>query len=158
MIMAFLLAFLLGCVDGLRSMTPPALVCWAAYLGWLRFSGTRLAFINHRSTLVVCTVLAVVELIADKLPNTPARTAPLGLIARICFGGACGLAIATSAGTSLSFSVLFAAIGALVGAFAGYHSRRLLVSRFHAPDFAVAAAEDVLAIAGGLCILWYVAQ
>ena len=54
--------------------------------------------------------------------------------------------------------MLFASIGALVGAFVGYHSRRLLVSKLHAPDFAVAAAEDVIAIAGGLCILWYVAQ
>ena len=106
--MAFLLAFLLGFVDGLRSLTPPALVCWAAHLGWLHFAGTRLAFIDHRSTLVVFTVLAVAELIADKLPNTPARTAPLGLIARIFFGGACGLAIATSTGMSLSFSLLLA--------------------------------------------------
>ena len=68
--MAFLLAFLLGCVDGLRSLTPPALVCWAAHLGWLHFAGTRLAFIHHRSTLIVFTVLAVAELIADKLPKT----------------------------------------------------------------------------------------
>lgn len=156
--MAFLLAFLLGCVDGLRSLTPPALVCWAAYLGWLHFAGTRLAFINHRSTLIVFTVLAVAELIADKLPNTPARTAPLGLIARICFGGACGLAIATVAGISLSFLVLLASIGAFVGAFVGYHTRRLIVSKVHTPDFAVAAAEDVIAISGGLLILWYVAR
>src|SRR5437667_3524713 len=122
--MAFLLTFLLGCVDGLRSLTPPALICWAAYLGFLHFAGTRLAFINHRFTLIVFTLLAVVELIADKLPNTPARTVPLGLIARIFLGGACGLGLATSAGISLSFSVLLASIGALVGAFVGYHSRR----------------------------------
>ena len=156
--MAFLLTFLLGCVDGLRSMTPPAVVCWAAYLGWLHFSGTRLAFINHRSTLAIFTVLAVAELIADKLPNTPARTAPLGLIARICCGGACGIAIATSASRNLFLSALLAAIGALVGAFVGYHSRRLMVSKVHAPDLATAAAEDLITIAGGLFIVWYVAQ
>jgi len=156
--MAFLLAFLLGCVDGLRSLTPPALVCWAARLGWLHFDGTRLAFVNRRSTLIIFTVLAVGELIADKLPKTPARTAPLGLIARIFFGGACGLAIATSTGTSLFISVLLGAMGGVVGAFSGYHTRRYIVSTVHAPDFAVAAAEDVLAIAGGLLILWYVGQ
>ena len=154
--MAFLLAFLLGCVDGLRSLTPPALVCWAAYLGWLHFAGTRLAFINHRATLIVFTVLAVVELIADKLPNTPARTAPVGLTARIVFGGACGLALGTSAGISLSFSVLLAAIGAIVGTFSGYHSRHLVVLKAHVPDIAVAVVEDVIAIAGGLLVLYYV--
>src|SRR5580700_4371207 len=140
-IMAFSLTLLFGCVDGLRSLTAPALVCWAAHLGWLHFAGTRLAFINHRSTLIVFTLLAVVELIADKLPNTPARTAPLGLIARSFLGGSCGLAIATSAGMSTSFSVVLASIGALVGPFVGYHNRRLVISKAHVPDFAVAVAE-----------------
>jgi len=156
--MAFLLTFLFGCVDGLRSLTPPALVCWAAYFGWLHFAGTRLAFVHHRSTLIVFTVLAVAELIADKLPNTPPRTAPLGMTARLFFGGACGLAIATSAGISLLFPVLLGSVGALVGAFGGYYSRRFIVSKVHVPDLAVAAAEDVIAVAGGLLILWYVAQ
>jgi uncharacterized membrane protein len=157
-IMAFSLTLLFGCVDGLRSLTAPALVCWAAHLGWLHFAGTRLAFINHRSTLIVFTLLAAVELIADKLPNTPARTAPLGLTARIFCGGACGLALATSAGISPSFSVLFGSIGALVGAFAGYHSRRLIVSKAHVPDVVAAVAEDVIAIAGGLLIVYCFAQ
>jgi uncharacterized membrane protein len=40
-------------------------------------------------TLILLTLLAVAELIADKLPNTPARTAPLGLIARIVLGCLC---------------------------------------------------------------------
>jgi uncharacterized membrane protein len=155
--MALLLTFLFGCVDGLRSLTPPALVCWAANLGWLHFAGTRLAFIDHRSTLIVFTLLSVLELTADKLPNTPARTAPIGLIARFFLGGACGLGLATSAGVSLGFSVVLASIGALVGAFVGYHSRRLVVSKAHVPDFAVAIVEDVIAIAGGLLILRYVA-
>ena len=156
--MAFLLTFLLGCLDGLRSLTPPALVCWAAHFGWLHFAGTRLAFVHHRSTLIIFTALAVAELIADKLPKTPARTAPLGLIARLVLGGACGLAIATSAGVSVFFSAMLASIGALTGAFVGYYSRHFIVSKVHVPDFAVAAAEDVIAISGGLLILWHVAQ
>ena len=156
--MTFFLTFLLGCIDGLRSLTPPALICWAAHLGWLHFAGTRFAFIDHRATLIVFTSLAVGELIADKLPNTPARTAPLGLIARIFLGGACGLSLAISAGGSLFFSALLASIGALFGTFVGYHSRRLVVSKAHVPDFAVAVAEDAIAIAGGLLTLWYVAQ
>ena len=158
MIMAFLLTFLLGCVDGLRSLTPPALVCWAAHLGWLHFDGTRLAFINRPTTLIVFTLLALGELIADKLPNTPARTAPLGLSARIVFGGACGLALATSAGISLSLSVVLAAIGAVAGAFGGYHSRRFVVVKAHVPDLIVAVAEDLIAIGGGLLILYCAAQ
>ena len=58
--MVLLLAFLLGCVDGLRSMTAPAVVCWAAHFGWLHFAGTKFAFIDHPSTLIVFTLLAIV--------------------------------------------------------------------------------------------------
>ena len=90
--MAILLLFFLGCIDGLRSLTGPAVVCWAAHLGWLHFAGTRFAFVDRPFTLIVFTLLAIAELIGDKLPGTPARTALVGLIARVALGGACGLA------------------------------------------------------------------
>jgi uncharacterized membrane protein len=148
-----LLSFLLGCVVGLRSLTPPALVCWAAHLGWLHLAGTKLAFMNHPAALIVFTLLAVVELIADKLPKTPARTAPPGLIARIVFGGLCGAALAASAGVSLIIAAIAGVIGALAGTFAGYSVRRALVIRAHLPDFAVALVEDIVTITGGLLIV-----
>jgi uncharacterized membrane protein len=151
--MVFLLSFLLGFVDGLRSLTAPAIVCWAAHLGWLRFVGTKFAFIDHRSTLVVFTVLAMIELVADKLPNTPARTAPLGLVARIVLGGASGLALATGAGISAPLAGVIASIGAVAGAFAGYNIRHAVVFKAHVPDFIAAIAEDAIAIAGGLGIV-----
>ena len=154
--MAFLLSFLLGCVDGLRSLTAPAIVCWAAHFGWLHFAGTKFAFIAHRSTLTVFTLLAIVELVLDKLPNTPARTAPVGLIARIVLGGASGLALATGAGISVSPAGVIASIGAIAGAFGGYHIRRAVVLKTHLPDLVVAIAEDAIAIAGGLLIVSHV--
>ena len=149
-----LLAFLLSCVAGLRSMTAPAVVCWAAHFGWLQFQGTKLAFIDHASTLILFTSLALFELIADKLPGTPARTAAVGLSARVVFGGLCGVALAISAGTSPVLALVAAALGAVVGTFGGYKIRHALVSREHLPDFAVALVEDAIAIAGGLLILF----
>lgn len=155
--MVFLLSFLLGFVDGLRSMTAPAVVCWAAQLGWLHFAGTKFAFIEHRATLIVFTLLAVVELVLDKLPSTPARTAPVGLIARILLGGASGAALAAGSGISVSLSWLLAgviaSIGAIAGAFAGYRVRHAVVLRARLPDIVVAIAEDVIAIVGGLLIV-----
>ena len=110
-----LLCFLLGFVTGLRSLTPPAAVAWAADLGWLHFAGTKLAFIESPAALVVLTLLALVELIADKLPNTPARTAPPGLIARIVVGCLSGLALARSAGGNLLVAAIVGIVGALSG-------------------------------------------
>jgi uncharacterized membrane protein len=148
-----LLCFLLGCVTGLRSLTAPAVVCWAAHFGWLHLAGTKLAFMDNPATLILFTLLAVVELILDKLPKTPARTAPTGLIARIVLGGLSGAALAASTGGSLFFTAVAGIVGALFGTFAGYHTRHALVLRTHLPDFAVALVEDVIAIGGGFLIV-----
>jgi uncharacterized membrane protein len=134
----------------LRSLTAPAVVRWA---GWLHFVGTKLAFIVHPATLSIVTLLALVELTTDKLPTTPARTAPPGLIARILFGGLCGVALATSAGGSLMVAGIVGVIGALVGTFCGYSIRHAVVTRAHLPDFAVALAEDFIATVGGFLIV-----
>jgi uncharacterized membrane protein len=119
----------------------------------LNVAGSKLAFINRPVFLVVMTALALGELIADKLPRTPARTAPLGLIARIVLGAFCGVAVAASAGGNLFVSAIVAVVGALIGTFGGYNARHALLLRAHLPDFAVALAEDVIAVAGGLLIV-----
>jgi len=148
-----LLCFFLGCVTGLRSLTAPAVVCWAAHFGWLHLTGTNLGFMGHPVALILFTLLAVVELISDKLPKTPARTAPPGLIARIVMGALCGAALAASAGSGEIMAGMVGIVGALVGTFAGYNIRHTLVARAHLPDFPVALVEDLIAIGGGLLIV-----
>ena len=147
------LCFLLGCVTGLRSLTAPAVVCWAAHFGWLHLAGSKLAFMDHPVALILFSLLAVVELISDKLPKTPARTAPPGLIARIVLGALSGAALAASAGSSMLIAAVAGIVGALFGTFAGYNIRHALVVRAHLPDFAVALVEDVIAIGGGFLIV-----
>jgi uncharacterized membrane protein len=45
-----LLAFLIGVISGLRAMTAPAAVSWAAFFGLLNLEGTWLAFLGYRFT------------------------------------------------------------------------------------------------------------
>ncbi len=151
-----LFCFLLGCLTGVRSLTPSAAVCWAAHFGWLHFAGTKLAFLGHPAALIVFTLLALLELINDKLPKTPARTAPVGLSVRVVFGCLGGVALATSAGGGLLVAAIVSITGALVGTFAGYRIRRDLVLQAHLPDFAVAIAEDLIAVAGSLLIVSHI--
>ena len=80
--MTLLFAFLIGFLGGLRSLTAPAATAWAVYLGWLKLERP-LSLIGSIPSVAIFTLLAVVELVADKLPQTPSRTAPPGLIARI---------------------------------------------------------------------------
>ena len=147
-----LLCFLIGCVAGLRSMMAPAIVCAAAYLQWVHLEGTPLGFMTSRVTLSVFTFLAICELIMDKLPQTPPRTAPMGLIARAITGGLSGAALAVSGGKSMAVGLLLGLIGGVAGAFAGYEIRKGLVTQMNLPDFVVAVVEDLLAISGGLFV------
>jgi len=72
--LVLLLAFGIGVVAGLRSMTAPAVVAWAAHLGWINLSGSALAFMGSAWAVGIFTLGALVEFIADQLPTTPART------------------------------------------------------------------------------------
>ncbi len=84
--LTLLLAFSIGIVAGLRSMTAPAVVAWAAHLGWINLSGSHLAFMGSTWAVAILTLGALFEFVADQLPATPARTAAVPLAARIVMG------------------------------------------------------------------------
>jgi uncharacterized membrane protein len=147
-----LLAFLIGVVTGLRSQTGPAAVAWSAHLRWLDLRGTRFALMESTVAVAVFTLLAVLELIADQLPSTPARTAPLGLIGRILLGGLSGACLAAAGTASIVAGTILGAVGGVAGAFGGYEARTRLVKALRVPDVVIACLEDAVAIGAGLFI------
>jgi len=150
--LALLLAFGIGVVAGLRSLTAPAVVAWAACMGWLNLHGSPLAFMGSVWAVAIFTLLALVEFVADQLPSTPARTAAVGLTARIVMGALTGACLGVAGGVLLWLGALAGAIGGIAGAFGGYQARVGLVRALHVPDFAVAVPEDLVAIGLGLLI------
>lgn len=148
-----LLAFLIGVVCGLRSLTAPVVVAWAAHRGWMNLSGTPLYFMGSSAAVVVFSLFAVVEIVADKLPSAPSRTKPAGLIARIVLGALCGACIAVSGAQSFAFGALLGAAGGIAGAFGGYEARTRLVKALKVPDFVIAILEDALAIGAGFFLV-----
>src|ERR1043166_1071943 len=110
----YILAFLIGVIAGLRSLTAPAVLSWAARLGWLHLENTPLAFLGYAASPYILSVLAIIELIADKLPKTPSRKAPLGFAARLVTGALCGAAL-SSAGQSLIDGLVAGVIGSIAG-------------------------------------------
>ncbi|MGH3552088.1 MAG: DUF4126 family protein, partial [Mycobacterium sp.] len=121
-----LLALLIGVVAGLRSLTAPAVVSWAAALHWINLNGTWAAWVGHPVTVAVITVLAVAELVGDKLPKTPNRTAPPVFVARIVLGAFAGAVIGTAWGHNWT-ALGAGAIGAVLGTLGGYRARTRLV-------------------------------
>ena len=148
-----LLAFAIGIIAGLRSLTAPAVVAWAAQRGWLNLDGTSLSFMGSTAVVAIFTILAAVELVADQLPSTPARTKAPGLIARIILGGLSGAAVALAGGQSFAVGGVLGGVGGVAGAFAGYQVRTGLVRALKVPDFVIAVLEDVVAVAGALFIV-----
>jgi uncharacterized membrane protein len=147
-----LLSFLIGFFAGLRSLTAPAVTAWAAHLGWLRLDRP-LALIGSTVSVWILTVIALGELGADKLPQTPSRTAPPGLIARIVTGGLSGACIAAAGGQGAFIGALLGALGGVIGCFGGYQVRTRLVKALNTRDIYVAIVEDVVAIAGSLWVV-----
>ncbi|MBA3317282.1 MAG: DUF4126 family protein [Gemmatimonadales bacterium] len=147
------LAVGIGFVAGLRSMTAPAAVSWAARLGWLDLQGSPLAFMGSTVAVAVFSLLTIGEFVADLLPSTPNRTAPSPLVARAVSGGLSGACLFASANRSLTLGALLGALGGVIGAFAGYEARARVVAALRMKDRVIALSEDLVAVVLGWLIV-----
>lgn len=139
-----ILALLIGVVAGMRTMTAPMAISWAAYAGWLPLGGSWLGWMGWWGTPWIFTALALAELVADKLPTTPSRKSPPGFIGRLLSGALCGAVIGLAA-SSLPLCLLAGVVGAVIGTFGGYAARMALFRAF-GTDLPAALVEDLAAI------------
>ena len=147
----YVLAFLIGVIGGLRSLTAPAAVSWAARLGWLHLENTWLAFLGAAATPYILSALAIGELINDKLPKTPSRKAPLGFGVRIAVGAMCGAAIGASS-QALMGGLIAGVLGAIAGTLGGYEARRRAAIAA-GKDLPIALLEDAIAVCSAFWIV-----
>jgi uncharacterized membrane protein len=146
-----LLALLIGAIAGLRTMTAPAAVSWAASVGWLDVSGTWLAFLANPWVRWIFTAIALVELVVDQLPSTPSRTVPPQFAARIVTGGLAGATVGAAGGVVLG-GLLAGVVGAVGGTVGGRACRGWLAKALGS-DHPAAFLEDAVALGGALLIL-----
>ena len=146
----YLLALMIGAVAGLRAMTAPAMVSWAAHLGVLDLSGTWLAFFGNVWARWILTLFALVELVTDQLPSTPSRTVPVQFGTRIMTGALSGAAIGAWSG-NMTGGLIAGSIGAIIGTLGGRAFRAKLATAFGS-DRPAALIEDAAAIGGALLI------
>ncbi len=148
----YVFALLIGVVAGMRAMTAPAAVSWAAALGWLSLEGTPLAFLGFKYTPWIFTALALVELVADQLPKTPSRKVPVQFGTRLLSGGLAGAAIGAGQ-DQLVGGLIAGVVGAVIGTLGGYEARSRLVKATGGRDFPIALLEDAVAIGGAYLIV-----
>lgn len=138
---------------GSRSMSPAALL--STYLArrpdppdhWIarRLSST--------PAVLTTSAMALGELVADKLPQTPDRTSAPALAGRMISGASAGALL----GTLLDQPAWLCAIGGGLAAgaetFATFHLRRALGRALRMPDPLIALAEDGLVLSSGWWLL-----
>jgi uncharacterized membrane protein len=149
--LALVLSLLIGVIAGLRTMTAPAAVSWAARIGWLKLSTTVVAFLGYALTPWIFTALALLELVIDQLPTTASRTVPVQFGARLFTGTLSGGAIGASGGMLLT-GLVAGFVGAIVGTLGGRAFRARLAAAFGS-DRPAALIEDAVALGGAVLIL-----
>ena len=137
-------AFLIGTASGLRALIGLAAVSWAARYGILPLNHTWFAFLGYAFTPYILTLMAVAELVNDKLPRTPSRLIPPQFITRIVTSALCGLAIGIS-GNGTILGLVAGIMGAVAGTFGGAKARSLLARAF-GRDLPAALLEGAVAL------------
>jgi uncharacterized membrane protein len=145
------LALLIGVVAGLRTMTAPASVSWAAHLGGLPLQDTALSFLAVPVSAYVFGTMALAEFVVDPLPQTPSRKTPFQFGARLVSGALSGAAVGAAAGVLLP-GLVAGVIGAAIGTLGGSAARGRLAAAF-GRDLPAALIEDAVAVAAAAVIL-----
>lgn len=128
-----------GLIAGLRSLSAPAAVSTA--LTEQHALAAQLA--------PALRVLAGGEMLIDKMPFMPARTAPVALAGRVLLGALAGMALAAAYRRSLLAGALLAGGTAILSSYAGLALRSTATQRLGIPDPLVALAEDAIVVAAG---------
>ncbi len=153
-----LFAAALGWVAGMRSAIPPALL--AVTLS--NRSIPRRLLEHHRQPIesfrskgaaILMPLGAVAELVADKLPQTPARTSLEPLAARFAAGAVCGIVLAQARHDSVVSSALAGGVAAAAASFVMMDLRKRAGDALDIPDPAIAVLEDVLAVTIGTVVV-----
>ena len=146
-------AAILGSVAGIRSMATPAIVSHLAHEGSLPADSEPMVWLSHSGVAKATAVLAVGELIADKLPVVPSRTDMGPLVSRGISGALGGAAVASARKRPAVVGALIGASTAVLATFAVTNFRRAAKERTGVPDFVWALLEDAVVIASGLHVV-----
>jgi uncharacterized membrane protein len=91
-------------------------------------------------------------LIADKLPKTPSRKAPVPFVGRMLTGALCGAALGATSQVPIG-DLLAGMLGGVAGTLGGYEFRARLVRAVGGNDLPIGLLEDAIAICGAVLIV-----
>ncbi|MDP9081502.1 MAG: DUF4126 family protein [Bacteroidota bacterium] len=144
----------LGILAGMRTTSAPVIASHIlSQQKTNRLSGSPLKFMQSNKVAIGTKVLAIGELVGDKLPQTPNRTSMGGIIGRCLSGSLAGAAIYKASGNNAATGALIGSVIAMGSTFGSYYLRKFVVDKTHAFDPFVGAIEDVLVIGSGVALI-----
>ena len=146
-------AAVLGAISGMRSMAAPAIVSRLAHTGLLPLQDSQIKFLSHKNSAKTTAVMAIGELVADKLPFIPNRTAVFPLVTRAVSGALSATAFTRARKRSVAVGALIGSLAAVGASYGAYKLRKAIGEKTHLPDTIVAVAEDALVAACGFALL-----
>ncbi|HSP80657.1 MAG TPA: DUF4126 family protein [Myxococcaceae bacterium] len=136
----------LGAVAGMRCFSAPAFL---SLLGARKGAAPIERTLSSKAGARTLSVLALGELVGDKLPGVPARIEPPALASRILSGGLVGALVARRNRQPVLGLVLLGAATAVASSFAFYSLRRFATQRLHVPNVLAGLLEDALVVTAG---------
>jgi uncharacterized membrane protein len=132
-------------------MAGPAIVAQAAGSKRLNLRDTPLEWLGSGNCMRTSALLAVGELITDKLPSTPGRLNAPSLIVRAASGAICGYAVCGKERSRHDkwASAVVGASAALAASLIGYAFRK----HTKLPPMVAALAEDAIALGAGNAVI-----
>lgn len=147
-------AIIVGSIAGSRASLAPAITSSIlAATPHSPFQSPILKLLGRESISRTLKLMAVPELILDKIPGIGNRTALVGLGARIASGSLCGAALYQAKGHKAAEGALLGGLAAFASTFALFYLRKKLAENTFIPDAILGAAEDALAISSGVALV-----
>lgn len=142
-------SFLIGCVAGMRALTPLAMVADAARRGALPRDNGAPDILAHPAVAAGAAAFAAGELVGDKLPSSPDRIIGPGIAARMVTGAVAGAALAPR--EQRTTAALVGATAAVSAAYLTFHIRMRTMER-HA-QVSTGLIEDAITVASAWWIV-----
>jgi uncharacterized membrane protein len=147
----FLQAVGLGVMAGMRSNSAPAA---ASHILSQQYSAeldkSPLKFMQSPRVSNIMKVLALGELIGDKLPNTGNRIVPVSVIFRCSAGALAGASMYKANGNNAFKGAFLGAAAAFGSTFATFYLRKGFVKKTHIYDPVIGVVEDALVLGGAV--------
>ena len=141
----------MGTLAGMRSTSAPVITSHILSHHQSKNLGhSPLRFMQSKNVAVALKVLALGEIVGDKLPSAPNRIKPAVIGFRILSGALAGASIYKASGNNAVIGALLGGTVAFASTYGSFFLRKSTVKTSHLVDPVIGAIEDALVIGSGV--------